>query len=303
MLHVQDHPPRSILGHHLPLGGERARRRAIRRARALRDAAPARRQRAHSADRRRLRPRARHDHDGDPGARQDHTGDAGSLQGRRRVRRLRGSPRAAAAREPRRARGAGRRRARCRAGLPAAARLQGGRQPRHRHHRLPQQGPGVLGGQVREVLRRADRLHRRRQLRPSRLRHRGAQRRDRARPPRPRRGDRPAADDERLRRDHPAVGRASTMVSLNAIMVDGTGMCGSCRVTRRQRDQVRLRRRPRLRRPPGRLQGADAAPDGASRARRRRPPTTTRTSATSRSSCSTKASATTRSTRTCRRTR
>ena len=31
-------------------------------------------------------------------------------------------------------------------GLPAAARVQGGRQPHHRHHRLSQQGPGVLGG-------------------------------------------------------------------------------------------------------------------------------------------------------------
>ena len=46
-------------------------------------------------------------------------------------------------------RGAGRRRPRRRAGLPAAARLQGGRQPDHRHHRLPQQGPRLLGGEVR----------------------------------------------------------------------------------------------------------------------------------------------------------
>ena len=39
---------------------------------------------------------------------------------------------------------------------------------------------------------------------------------------------------------------------------------------RRQRDQVRLRRRPRLRRPPGRLQGADRCARNGSRARRRR---------------------------------
>jgi glutamate synthase (NADPH/NADH) small chain len=50
------------------------------------------------------------------------------------------------------------------------------------------------------------------------------------RPARPRRRHRPAADDERLRGNLAAVG-VKTMVSLNAIMVDGTGMCGSCRVT------------------------------------------------------------------------
>ena len=44
-----------------------------------------------------------------------------------------------------------------------------------------------------------------------------------------------------------------TTVSMSPIMIDGTGMCGGCRLTRRRRDEVRLRRRPRLRRPPGRL--------------------------------------------------
>ena len=43
-----------------------------------------------------------------------------------------------------------------------------------------------------------------------------------------------------------------TIVSLNAIMVDGTGMCGGCRVTIGGETQVRLRGRPRVRRPPGR---------------------------------------------------
>ncbi len=43
-------------------------------------------------------------------------------------------------------RGAGRRRPRRGAGVSAAARVQAGRQPHHRHHRLPQQGPRVLGG-------------------------------------------------------------------------------------------------------------------------------------------------------------
>ncbi len=91
------------------------------------------------------------------------------------------------------------------------------------------------------------------------LRHRGARRRDRARPPRPRRRDRAAADDERLRRDHPAVRRED----------DGVAQRHHGRRHRhvrllprhrRRRDPVRLRRRPRLRRPSGRLQGADAAP-------------------------------------------
>ena len=258
-LHVQDHPPRSILGHDLPLGGSSARRRALRRARAFRHAAPPRGRRAHPADGRRLRPRARHDHDGHPGARQDHTGNAGSLQGRRRLRRLRRSAGTAAAREPCRTRGAGRRRTRRRAGLPAAARVQGSGQPRDRHHRLPQQGPGVLGGQVRQVLRQPDRLYRRRQLRSPRLRHRGAQGRGGARSSRPGRGHRPAADDERLRRDH-ATGRGED---------DGVAQRDHGRRHRdvrlvprhrRRRDQVRLRRRPGLRRAPGRLQGADAAP-------------------------------------------
>ena len=43
------------------------------------------------------------------------------------------------------------------------------------------------------------------------------------------RGDRPADHDEGLRRsDAPA--QIKTMVSLNPLMVDGTGMCGGCRV-------------------------------------------------------------------------
>ena len=36
-----------------------------------------------------------------------------------------------------------------------------------------------------------------------------------------------------------------TVVSLNTIMVDGTGMCGGCRVTVGREDQVRLRGRAR----------------------------------------------------------
>ena len=50
-----------------------------------------------------------------------------------------------------------------------------------------------------------------------------------------------------------------TMVSLNPLMVDGTGMCGGCRV-KIGGDEIRLRGRPGLRRPPGRLRRSDDAP-------------------------------------------
>ena len=45
-----------------------------------------------------------------------------------------------------------------------------------------------------------------------------------------------------------------TTVSLNALMVDGTGMCGACRVT----DALHVRRRPGVRRPRGRFRRGDA---------------------------------------------
>ena len=44
-----------------------------------------------------------------------------------------------------------------------------------------------------------------------------------------------------------------TMVSLNSIMVDGTGMCGGCRVLLGNTKQVRLRRWARVRRLAGQL--------------------------------------------------
>ena len=63
-----------------------------------------------------------------------------------------------------------------------------------------------------------------------------------------------------------------TIVSLNPIMVDGTGMCGGCRVKVGRARQVRLRRRPGLRWPSGGfrrsddeaepLQGGGAGSDG-----------------------------------------
>ena len=47
-----------------------------------------------------------------------------------------------------------------------------------------------------------------------------------------------------------------TIVSLNPIMVDGTGMCGGCRVTVDGVTPLRLRRRPRVRGRPRRLRAS-----------------------------------------------
>ena len=71
--------------------------------------------------------------------------------------------------------------------------------------------------------------------------------------------------------------KVPTLVSLNPIMVDGTGMCGGCRVTVGREDPLRLRGRPRVRRPPGGLRRADAAPAG--------PIARTRSAATTSSAC------------------
>ena len=73
---------------------------------------------------------------------------------------------ACAAHRPARPRGAGGRRSGRGADLPAAARLQAGRQPHHHHRRLPRRLAPLLAGQAGRVGRRADRLHRRRQRRP-----------------------------------------------------------------------------------------------------------------------------------------
>ena len=61
-----------------------------------------------------------------------------------------------------------------------------------------------------------------------------------------------------------------TLVSLNTIMVDGTGMCGGCRVMVDGVARVRLRGRPRVRRPPRRLRRHDAAAGDVPSPRRRR---------------------------------
>jgi ferredoxin--NADP+ reductase len=97
---------------------------------------------------------------------------------------------------------------------------------------------------------RAFRLHRRRLLRPSRICHRRAE------------GAAPEAGTSEVK-EAVCIGPVPmmkfcskvtkeygvpTLVSLNAIMVDGTGMCGCCRVSRGRRDQVRLRGRPGIRR-------------------------------------------------------
>ena len=78
---------------------------------------------------------------------------------------------------------------------------------------------------------------------------------------------RPAADDERLRRDHPAVRREDHGVAQR----HHGGRHRHVRLVPRhgrRPGEVRLRRGARLRRPPGRLQGAHRAPASASRRRR-----------------------------------
>ena len=60
-----------------------------------------------------------------------------------------------------------------------------------------------------------------------------------------------------------------TIASLNPIMVDGTGMCGGCRVDSRRGDVVCLCRRSRIRRPPRRLRPAGPAQPGVPRLRTR----------------------------------
>ena len=49
-----------------------------------------------------------------------------------------------------------------------------------------------------------------------------------------------------------------TTVSLNALMVDGTGMCGACRVTVGGRTRFTCERRPGVQRPRGRFRRGDA---------------------------------------------
>ena len=196
----QDRPPAAVLGHDLPLGRPRSRRREGGPARALRHGPAARRRRAHPADRGGLRPRVGNHHDGRPGRREDHEGDAPGLRRGRHVPRLRRAARPPLPRReggPRRPRG---RRPRRRARLPAAARLQGGRQPDHGDHRLPLEGPRLLGGEVQGVLRRAHRLHGRRLVRPPGLRDGRAQGRPREGEGRRGRRDRAAPDDARLLR-------------------------------------------------------------------------------------------------------
>ena len=72
--------------------------------------------------------------------------------------------------------------------------------------------PRVLGGSPGGVGRRAARVHRRWQLRPSGSRHRCVGRPARVGPPRPRRRHRPAGHDAGLRRGHRTLGRADDRV-------------------------------------------------------------------------------------------
>ena len=101
----------------------------------------------------------------------------------------------------------------------------------HRHHRSPYQRTGHLRGRDARHRRRARRRHGRRLLRPQGPRHRSAQ--GVLRKPQP--------PNEVIAIGPPIMMKfcaettrpfgIHTMVSLNTIMIDGTGMCGGCRVT------------------------------------------------------------------------
>ena len=165
--------------------------------------------------------------------------------------------------------GVRRRRPRRRAGIPA-----GPRPTRRRGAYVI----GVLGFRSRDlvfwedkfraVLRRTDHLHQRRLGRHQGPGHRRASSRAIAKHP---------DIDEVVAIGPPIMMKAcaeatrphkiKTMVSVNPIMVDGTGMCGGCRVKVGDKVQVRLRRRARLRRPPGGLRRPDVAAAPLHRAR------------------------------------
>ena len=149
--------------------------------------------------------------------------------------------------------------------VPAGARLEGERRLRDRRPRLPQQGPGVLGGQVPRLLRRAHPLHRRRLGRhqgPGHRRNRAGNRQA----PRHRgvRRDRPAGDDEGLRRGDPA---AQDQDHGQPQPGDGRRHGHVRRLSRQDRRgrEIRLRRRPGLRRPPGRFRRPHVPPASATR--------------------------------------
>ena len=113
--------------------------------------------------------------------------------------------------------------------------------------RLPQQRYCYSGGRDAGGERQAVHHHRRRQLRRQGLCHRRAERADRSR----------RANTIEVIAIGPLIMMKfvceltkeygiKTMVSMNPIMIDGTGMCGGCRADRGRQDQVCLRGRPGL---------------------------------------------------------
>ena len=114
---------------------------------------------------------------------------------------------------------------------PAGARAQGERRLSSSACSASAPRPDLLGRQVPRLLRRTDHLHRRRLGRHQGPRHR----RHRSRP-----FDKHPDIDEVVAIGPPVMmkgcaeatraRKVKTMVSLNPVMVDGTGMCGGCRV-------------------------------------------------------------------------
>ena len=251
--HVRNYRPGGFLRRHLPVGDQASDAGQGSQARTVRRRHHPRTRRTDSPHHRRLRQGERYDHTGDPGGRQDHLGDAADLQGGEQALQRGGSD--GCSHQDRRVRKGGLRGRRTGRGarLPPAARVQAVRGLRDRRGGVPEQGSPLLGGQVREVLRRVHRLHGRRLLWNQRAGH-GRPREGHRRALRHRAGPRHRTShhDEGLRRDHPAPRPQDGGES----QPDHGGRNRDVRWLPRhcgRQDEVRLCRRARFRRPQGRF--------------------------------------------------
>ena len=202
-----------------------------------------------------------HHHAGHPGGGQDHQANAAGVPGRHHAARHGRPDGHSQPHHPGQEGGVrGRRAWAWRPIFPQARGFKESGRLRDRGARVPHQGPGVLGRQVPDVLRRAHPVHRRRlggHQGPGHRRHQGRA----GRAPRHRRSrrHRPAGDDEGLRR-----GDAAAQDQDHGERQPDHG--GRHRDVRRlpregrRPGEVRLRRRAGLRRPPGRFRRPDDAP-------------------------------------------
>ena len=208
--------------------------------------------RADPADDRRRRPRARHDHADRPGDRQDDQADEPARTRRRPARP--GRPAGQAVRGQALRHGRGHRRRRRRGDrLPDRQGHARGRQPRDLHPGGRTRDLVILEPEIRAIsdevfVTTDDGSYGRKGLVIDPLKELIAAGRpiDHVLAIGPLRMMQAVAE---VTRPH----QIPTIVSLNPLMVDGTGMCGGCRIITTG-GRVRLRRRPRVRRPRGGLQ-------------------------------------------------